>query len=340
MTTSRRTRTLGTLVVGLTAGLVLAGCSGGSTSGSSLATVTPAVAAEAPATSDPVGSVTALSADVSATVLDPSTRTLVLATPEALLLLDADDLAAAPRTVALPSVPAQVVLSGSGGSVLVATTGAVLRVDTAGGDLTRIPVDGDVTAVLARSDGTLAAGLSDGTVDILSPTGEVVQTVTGFVQVDALVEAGGALLGLDRRASLVATLKPADGSLGLALQAGNGATNAVADAYGRLLVTNTRDGELLAFSGDPLILRQRYPVAGAPYALAFDPATNLVWVTLTATNQVVGYDVRGGEPIERYRFATVVQPDSVAVDTRTGAVLVASATGGGIQRIVPAEVSR
>lgn len=312
-----------------------------SSGASSLVTVTPAAPATAPPTqATPAGTVRPLAADVRGSVLDPQTHTLVLLVggPERLLLLDADNLAAAPRTVALASAASQVELAGAGGSVLVATKGAVIRVDTRSGAVSRTPVAGDVTAVLQERDGTVVAGLRNGTTDVLGPDGAVRATVPGLAQVDALVQAGDALLALDRAQSALAVLKPDQGRLGLELRAGNGATNAVADSYGRVLVTNTRDGELLAFSGDPLILRQRYPVPGSPYALAFDATTNIVWVTLTATNQVLGYDVRGGEPTLRYRFATVAQPNSVAVDAATGAVLVSSATGAGVQRIVPTEV--
>ena len=43
----------------------------------------------------------------------------------------------------------------------------------------------------------------------------------------------------------------------------------------------------------------------------------------------------GEEPVERYRFPTVVQPDSVAVDPVSGRVVVASGTGGGVQVVQP-----
>jgi len=109
------------------------------------------------------------------------------------------------------------------------------------------------------------------------------------------------------------------------------ATNAVGDRFGRVLVTDTRDGELLAFSADPLIMRQRFPVPGAPYAIAYDPVRDLAWVTLTERNEVVGFHVAGGEPVERFRLATVRQPNTVAVDPRSGAVIVGSGTGDGVQ---------
>lgn len=73
-------------------------------------------------------------------------------------------------------------------------------------------------------------------------------------------------------------------------------------------------------------------LSDAPYGVAVDDRSGMVWVTLTGTNEVVGYDLSTGIPVERHRFPTVRQPNSVAVDG-TGAVHVASATGDGVQRI-------
>jgi DNA-binding beta-propeller fold protein YncE len=125
------------------------------------------------------------------------------------------------------------------------------------------------------------------------------------------------------------------GAVKQGLRAGEGSTNAVTDRFGRVLVADTRGGALLAFSLDPLLMRQRYPVGGAPFGIAYDPTRDLVWVTLTATNEVVGYHVAGEEPRERYRFPTVAQPNTVTVDSSAGRVFVASAGGEGIQVISP-----
>ncbi|MGA9312438.1 MAG: hypothetical protein WBV74_19010, partial [Pseudonocardiaceae bacterium] len=103
-------------------------------------------------------------------------------------------------------------------------------------------------------------------------------------------------------------------------------------------VTDTRDGELLAFAGDPPVLRQRFPLPGAPYALAYDGRRDLVWVTLTGRDEVVGLGVAGGEPVIVHRVPTVHQPDAVAVDPVSGRVYVVSASGAGLQVIDPERV--
>ncbi|MDQ2721760.1 MAG: hypothetical protein M3Y19_00355 [Actinomycetota bacterium] len=303
----------------------------------------PAAPAVAPvATTVPAGVVTPAGAALHAMVLDPSTHVLaaVADSPTRLLLFNADALAAPVRTVALPAPAAQLALSAPGGPLLVAVPGALLRVDQRTGAVASTKVDADVRSAVQLSDGRVALGTATGAVLVLGIDGVVAQRITGLAETDVLIDTPRGLVALDRKQTAVQAVDVGKGTLGESLRAGEGATNAVADRFGRVLVTDTAGGALLAFSTGPLLLRQRFPVPGAPYALAYDPKTDLAWVTLTERNQVVGYDVAGGEPVERYRFPTVTQPDAVAVDANTGAVLVASAAGRGIQRIEPAGGSR
>ncbi|MEU7478865.1 hypothetical protein AB0A63_22960 [Lentzea sp. NPDC042327] len=151
-------------------------------------------------------------------------------------------------------------------------------------------------------------------------------------------EVNGRKVELDRLRSAVFEMTTDDkGSptRGPGLRAGDGATNAVPDRFGRLLVVDTRGGEFIAFSIDPLIMRQRYPVPGTPYGIAYDAKRDIAWITLTDRNEVVGLDVAAGEPSEKHRFATVRQPNTVSVDQETGRVTVTSGDNGGIQVISP-----
>jgi DNA-binding beta-propeller fold protein YncE len=135
---------------------------------------------------------------------------------------------------------------------------------------------------------------------------------------------------LDRAQTSVTELK-VDGSPGLALRAGVGATTMAADPMGRLLVADTRGGQLLVFGVDPLMERQAYPVGGSPYGVA--GSKTLVWVSLTATNAVVGYDLATGIPVEKVRYPTVQQPNALAFDDTTDTLYVVSGTGAGVQVI-------
>jgi DNA-binding beta-propeller fold protein YncE len=101
-----------------------------------------------------------------------------------------------------------------------------------------------------------------------------------------------------------------------------------------VLVADTRGGELLVYGVNPLILRQRYPVPDSPYGLTGSgPGNGLAWVAQTATNTVVGYDLSTGIPVEKVRYRTVQQPNSLAFDDASGTLYVVSGAGAGIQVI-------
>jgi len=77
------------------------------------------------------------------------------------------------------------------------------------------------------------------------------------------------------------------------------------------------------------------PAKGTPYGIAVDPKRQRIWVTLTGTNRLAGYSVRGMRINRFVTYPTVRQPNSVAVDPGTGDVFVASRTEGLLQRISP-----
>jgi DNA-binding beta-propeller fold protein YncE len=116
--------------------------------------------------------------------------------------------------------------------------------------------------------------------------------------------------------------------------AGIGPTHVV--AFGsRLYVTDTQGGALLVFVRRPrLELVRRVFLAGAPYGIAVDPVRRRLWVTLTARNELVELPAHG-RPHPLRRFATVRQPDSVAVDVRSGRVFVTGRSAGVLQIVTP-----
>ena len=67
----------------------------------------------------------------------------------------------------------------------------------------------------------------------------------------------------------------------------------------------------------------------APYGLT--GSSKLAWVSQTASNAVVGYDLATGIPVERVRYPTVRQPDSLAFDDASDTLYVVSGSGAGVQ---------
>lgn len=337
---------LGALRAALPAALLVAGLMVGcGTAGRSDAqqAVVPAAPASAPLGGPaPAGTVVPLGAPATEVVVDPRTRTVaVTVTDPPQLLLRALDGTASPRQVPLPGPAADLVLAADGGPLLVPITapGSLIRVPLDGGAPSRTDLGGSAYGAVAVGSATVVA--LGGRLAVLDGN-RTRTTVPGFIAAARLVPAGipgGTKIGvLDRGRSAVSVVDLSSGEISPALRAGNGAAGAVADRFGRMLVTDTRDGELLAFAGDPPVLRQRFPLPGAPFGLAYDARRDLVWVTLTARDEVVGLGVAGGEPVIVHRFPTVHQPNAVAVDPVSGRVLVVSASGAGLQVIDPGRV--
>lgn len=299
-----------------------------------------ATAARSPAaTAEPAGTVRALSGTPTSMIVDARTRLLAVAVdePPAVLLYRFDDgeLAEPTATIPLPGPADALTLARPGGPLLAAagSSGELVRIMLPGGQTAPAPISGEPVSATDVDDRTLVAVRDRKAVAVLG--GDKIRRMIsgGLLSADQVLSTGEDAVVFDRLRNALFALDVRAGTVDEGLRAGEGSTNAVTDRFGRVLVADTRGGALLAFSLDPLLMRQRYPVAGAPYGIAYDPERDLAWVTLTARNEVVGFDVAGGQPEEKYRFPTVEQPNNVAVDPISGRVIVASATGKGIQVI-------
>jgi outer membrane protein assembly factor BamB len=333
-----------------------AGCSGNPLTGAP-PTIPPAQPADSPpASQSPAGAVRPLAGHAAAAIFDGATHQLVVlapgADPEApARLTEFGDPHAAPRVVNLPG-PATALTGDGRGTAYLLTRGGYFAVDLSAGQATRVPVANaqqiDFTAVAQRADGTLVLGSADGAVYTFAsrtPASVTNATISSrnkiFARVDALVTQGNTTVVLDRGQTSVTTIGP-DGRAEQALRAGEGATTLAADPLGRVLVADTRGGQLLVYGccspRTPLILRQAYPVRQAPYGLA--GSRELAWVSLTASNVVIGYDLSTGIPVERVRYPTVQQPNSLAFDEASGTLYVVSGSGAGVQVIEHAAGAR
>ncbi|MCK2238928.1 MULTISPECIES: hypothetical protein [unclassified Crossiella] len=287
----------------------------------------------------PAGTVTPLPGKATALTLDETTRTVAIAVtdPARLLLYPADNLTATPREIPLPGPVDQLSLVDGKLLAPVRANGKLLRITLPAGTAETFEVNGGPLAATQVGDRTIVALREPGQgIAVLNAAGKLERTINeGFRGVSAVLPAGKKVVVLDELRTAVIEVDPATGELGAGLRAGDATTHAVTDRFGRVLAVDTRGGELLAFSTNPLIMRQRYPVPGAPYGIAYDRTRDLAWITLTERDEVVGYNVASGSPEEKYRFATVHQPNSVTVDPKSGRVLVASADGGGVQVVQP-----
>jgi hypothetical protein len=316
-----------------------AGCSAKTLEGTP-PTVQPAQPAVSPPLSQtPAGVVRPLGGKPQAAVFDGRTAQLVILTygsaptaPASITVIGSQQTPS--RVIDLPG-PATGLTVDGGGNAFVSTRGGYFVVDLSAGHVARTGVSGaesvDFTAIARRADGSLALGTADGLVYLLAAGQPTAGSQTKlFAHVDSLAAQGNTVAALDRGQTSVTTIG-ADGKVGQALRAGQGATTMVADPAGRLLVTDTRGGQLLVFGVNPLILRQAYPVPQSPYGLA--GSRGLAWVSQTSANTVIGYDLSTGIPVEKVRYPTVQQPNTLTFDDAAGTLYVVSGSGGGVQVI-------
>jgi DNA-binding beta-propeller fold protein YncE len=322
------------IVVLATVGLV--GCSANKQD-SPPPTIVPAQAAQSPpVTGAPAGVVRPLPGHAQAAVFDPATASLAVLSPD---LGDRSTVSVLGSSGVVRPVPlpgSATAMAGDGdGRVYASTRGGYFRIDLRAGTAGRVDIEGqqgtDFTAIARRADGKLVLGSADGAVYTLSSATTVGASLKIFARVDALVTQGNTAVVLDRGQTSVTTISAGGDDADHALRAGEGATTMAADSAGRILVADTRGGALLVFGADPLILRQRYPVRDAPYGLA--GSSKLAWVSQTATNTVIGYDLATGIPTEKVRYRTVQQPNILAFDDSSGTLYVVSGSGAGVQVI-------
>lgn len=316
-------------------------------------TIEPAHAAVSPpASQQPAGAVRPLAGHTAAAAFDDGTHQLAVLTPGTDPAAPASvtvfgNTQVTPRAIALPG-PATAMADDGRGTTYLVGRGGYFAVELSTGRTTQVTVadasQTDFTAVAQRPDGRLVLGSAEGAVYILasqSPGTVTSATVANknkiFARVDGLVTQGNTTVVLDRGQTSVTTID-ADGHARQALRAGRGATTMAADPAGRVLVADTRGGQLLVYGVDPLILRQAYPVSQAPYGLAGSRA--LAWVSQTVSNIVIGYDLSTGIPVEKVRYPTVQQPNSLAFDEASDTLYVVSGSGSGVQVIEHAAGTR
>ena len=309
-------------------------------------TIEPARAADSPPPSqNPAGAVRPLAGHPLAAVFDSGTRQLAVLCPgsepsasASIAVFGAAQVP--PRVIDLPA-NATALTGDDHGTVYLAVPGRlsggrIWRPATPNKSGSPTPRTADFTAIARRADGKLVVGSADGAVYTLASAAPGTAAVDNrnkiFARVDALATQGNTTVVLDRGQTSVTTIG-ADGRVEQALRAGEGATTLAADPQGRVLVADTRGGQLLVYGVDPLILRQAYPVRQAPYGLA--GSRDLAWISQTASNVVIGYDLSTGIPVEKVRYPTVQQPNTLAFDEASDTLYVVSGSGAGVQVIEP-----
>jgi DNA-binding beta-propeller fold protein YncE len=313
--------------------LALTAACGSSARDTSLGAAEPAVAPTS--TTTPAGTVVKVGGSPEGIVYDPVTGIVAVAVrdPDRLVLLDGATMNIV-ATVALAGHARHLQLAKPGGPVLVpeedANTLALVALPS--GTMTELKTGNsphDATAV----DTGYVAGDEFGRSITIARTGESEQTVTGLKQPGGVVGFGDQVVVVDVGDFTVSSFRVLDGTRIAQVPAGIGPTHGVRTADGQLVVVDTRGDAVLRYQESPLRLESSSPLPGTPYGLASDPAAPRVWVTLTARNQVVGFDLTKSGLVEIARLDTVDQPDTIAVVPGSRTIFLTGTRTGVVQKL-------
>jgi DNA-binding beta-propeller fold protein YncE len=282
----------------------------------------------------PAGTVVPLGHKPEGLAFDPVTGLLAagLANPDRLAMMDGDT-GRAVRRIPLPESPRHLRLAAPGGPVLVPAerANAIVEVGLPYGWLRTARV-GRFPHDAARARGRLFVG------DELGHTVSVIEHGRRIATLPAPRQPGGVAATADR--SHVGVVGVRERALEVfdtrtlesegKVSVGLGPTHLVGGGE-RFFVVDTRGNALLEVRLDPLRVHRRTQLGGTPYGIALDTERRRYWVTLTAFNEVA--ELTDHRVLRR--FPTVRQPNSVAVDSRSGRVFVAGRTDGTLQFFDP-----
>lgn len=205
-----------------------------------------------------------------------------------------------------------------------------------------ISTDKPVTVATVASTGEVLAG-SDTEREIwVFEDGELKDTIDVARETDQLqaVQVDGQRDSVVRTNRFDTTIQDIDwqGSRqGGTLRVGLGVGKVAAGEHGLVLAADSTGNQIHVYTTDDIIrLQQSAPVPEGPWDVAWDSSQRLAWVSSLAENTATGYDISQGVPIEKKSFATVANAQSI-ISLDDGTVVLASATGDGIQIVAPDE---
>jgi DNA-binding beta-propeller fold protein YncE len=271
-------------------------------------------------------------------VADPVSGLVAVAVrePNRLLLVD-PALGRVVRTVIVPGSARHLELAPGGGAVYVPgeDTDVLSRVELPSGRVVeqvkvlRQPHDLAVTA-----DGMLYVADEFGKAVSVVKGGSVVATLPGLVQPGGAAGTGDTGTVVDVRARLLHVYR--GGREVAVLPAGAGPTHALEIGLNDVLVTDTTGGALLRYrvDGRPRLVGTT-ALPGKPYGTAYDNRAGRAFITATASNQLVSYDITPHGLTEVHRWPTVRNAYCVAVVAGTGRLVVASESESQLEFIDP-----
>lgn len=245
------------------------------------------------------------------------------------------------KVIRLPGAPRHLQLAGPAGPVLVPAeqVGRLFQVALPGG---AVVAD---TRVGRQPHDAAAAGP---VVFVGNEYSNTVSLVRGGKQIavePAPLQPGGVAAARDGSAVVVVGVRgrrieayaPDGRPLGTA-PVGVGPTHVRAAPNGLFYVADTEGDAVIVFrvtAAGPRQVGSARTQCCAPYGIAIDGRRGVVYLTLTASNQLESFRISGARLVPGRTWPTVRQPNDVAVDEATGRVFVAGTAGDQLQLIDP-----
>jgi YVTN family beta-propeller protein len=291
----------------------------------------------APATSlsvAPAGRLVSLGGSPEGIAVDQAGGLIAVAvrSPDAVVILDRSG--AIVRRITLPSPARHLRFASPTGALLVPAERSqeLIQVDVESGTIaSSVKVGRQPHDAVASGDRVFVTNEFSDTVSVIE-AGKVTASIPAPQQPGGIAASDGELAVVGVRSHTLGLIDATSLARLATVAAGQGPTHVVGAPGGRFFVADTAGNALLAFNTSPALrMIARVPLAGTPYGLAIDPLHQRLFVTLTARNQVVEYDISGSLPTELRRTGTPRQPSSLAVDPASGALFVTGTADGVVQ---------
>ena len=290
----------------------------------------------------PAGTVMDLSRGPEGLVADPETGLVAvgLRNPDQLALVDGSS-GELVRKINLPESPRHLSIAAHGGPVLVPAERAneLVQVSLPEGEvLSRTPVGKFPHHAAATPNGRIFVLDEQASTISVIEDGEVIETLETLSFPGGVDATPDGLIGVVAVRGLGLEVFDSESlqSLGR-IDAGEGPTHLAAGPDGRFYVADTRGDAILVYEMKPELEQvSRLSLGGgSPYGIAIDPERGHLWVTLTAENTVVQYDIGGDGLEELDRYPTVRQPNTVTVNPASGKVFIGGRVENQLQILEP-----
>lgn len=227
-------------------------------------------------------------------------------------------------------------LATSATGVAVACQGQLLEFNAEGSPTRRVGIDGTVSSGTFTESGRAVAGKqgSDRVFFYDTEGKETASEVTTKNTDDMLLVNTGAgrpqrVAVIDRSQTRINDVSVQDESLNAALRIGQGVGDAATGRGddGVIVASDHRQRQVQIFTMlDVVRLHQEAPVGPSPWAVRWDFARQIAWVSTTGDNKLTGYRISSGTPEPLAQLDTIANVRSI-IDTADGQLMLISEDG-------------